>query len=130
MKTSIELYEKALEFDPNYALAYQWLAIAYRSSPAYGAMTPQEAYPKAINAAHKALSLDPNLSTAFVSLASIKATYEWDFPGAETEYKKAMQLGPNSAEAHLSYGNYLVAMGRVDEALANIATRSSLIRSR
>lgn len=114
---SIELYKKAIEIDPNYALAYQGLALAYRSAPAYGAMSPQEAFSKAKDAAQKALSLDPSLAAAYVSLASIKATYDWDFAGAETEYRLAIQLAPNNSEAHYSYGNFLVAMGRSDEAL-------------
>lgn len=110
-------YNDAIRLDANYALAYQGLALAYRSAPAYGSMPSQEAYPKAKEAALKALQLDPNLSTAYVSLASIKATFDWDFPGAEQEYKRAIQLAPNNAEAHYSYGNFLVAMGRSDEAL-------------
>ena len=114
---SIELYRKAIEIDPNYALAYQGLALSYRSAPAYGALSPQEAFSKAKEAAQKALSIDPSLATVYVSLASIKATYDWDFAGAETEYRRAIQLAPNNSEAHYSYGNFLVAMGRTDEAL-------------
>ncbi len=114
---SIEFYESALKLDPNYALAYQGLSLAYRSAPAYGSMFPQEAYPRAKEAAQKALAIDPALSTAYVSLASIKATFDWDFAGAEQEYKRAIQLGPNNAEAHYSYGNFLVAMGRSEAAL-------------
>lgn len=114
---SIELYRRAIALDPNYALAYQGLALAYRSAPAYGSLSPQEAFPKAKDAAQKALAIDPAMSTAYVSLASIKATYDWDFAGAETEYKRAIQIAPNNSEAHYSYGNFLVAMGRTDEAL-------------
>ena len=114
---SIEFYKNALNLDPNYALAYQGLALAYRSAPAYGSMAPQEAYSRAKEAAQKALALDPTLNAAHGSLASVKATYDWDFEGAEREYKQAIQLGPNNPEAHNSYGNFLVAMGRTDEAL-------------
>ena len=117
---SLDFYRQAIALDPNYALAYQGLAMAYRSSPAYGSMSPQEAFPKAKEAAQKALSLDPSMSTAYASLASIKATYDWDFPGAEREYKHAIQLSPNNAEIHYSYGNFLVAMGRTDEALVEL----------
>ena len=117
---SLDLYKQAIELDPNFALAYQGLSLAYRSSPAYGAMSPQEAFPKAKEAAQKALSLDPSMSTAYASLASIKATYDWDFAGAEQEYKRAIQLSPNNAEVHYSYGNFLVAMGRTDEALVEL----------
>ncbi|MBP6002537.1 MAG: protein kinase [Pyrinomonadaceae bacterium] len=116
-QASIENYEKALQIDPYYALAYQGLALAYRSAPAYGSMPPQEAYPRSREAAEKALSLDPSLSSAYVSLASIKATFNWDFPAAEDGYKSAIELAPNNTEAHYSYGNFLVAMGRTEEAL-------------
>lgn len=117
---SIEYYKKAIDLDPNYALAYQGLALAYRSAPAYGSLSPQEAFPKSREAAQKALSIDPGLSTAYVSLASIKATYDWDFPGAEAEYKQAIRLVPNNSEAHYSYGNFLIAMGRTDEGLVEL----------
>jgi serine/threonine protein kinase/tetratricopeptide (TPR) repeat protein len=114
---ALDLYRQATARDSNYALAYQGLALAYRSAPAYGALPPQEAMPLAKEAAERALALDPTLSTAYVSLASIKATYDWDFSGAEMQYKRAIQLTPNNAEAHFSYGNFLVAMGRSDEGL-------------
>lgn len=117
LRTSIGLYEQARDLDPGYALAYQGLALAYRSAPAYGILTPREAYAKAKDAAQTALSIDPSLSTPYVPLASIRATYDWDYTGAETAYKNAIQLGPNNAEAHFSYANFLVAMGRIDEAL-------------
>jgi serine/threonine protein kinase/tetratricopeptide (TPR) repeat protein len=114
---ALDLYRGAIARDPNYALAYQGLALTYRSAPAYGVLAPQEAMPLAKESAEKALSLDPGLAAAYVSLASIKATYDWDFAGAETQYKQAIQLAPTNAEAHYSYGNFLVAMGRSDEAL-------------
>lgn len=122
IKRSIEFYKKALELDANYALAYQGLAFSYRSSPAFGTLSPNEAYPQAKDAAMKALEIDPNLGAAHVPLASIKSTYEWDFVGAEKEYKLALQLAPNNSDAYLSYGNFLIAMGRTDEALAQLRT--------
>lgn len=117
MRQSIEFYKKALELDPNYALAYQGLALSYRTAPAYGILAPQEAYPLAKEAATKALAIDPQLGSANIPLASIKFVWDWDFAGAETEYKRAIQLAPNNPEAHYSYGNFLVAMGRSEEAL-------------
>lgn len=114
---SIEFYKKAIEIDPQYALAYQGLSLAYRSAPAYGALTPHEAYPKVKETALKALELDASLSSAYVALAGARATFDWDFAGAEQEYKRAVQLAPNSSEAHYGYGNFLVAMGKTEEAL-------------
>lgn len=123
---SIDLYENAIRLDPNYALAYQGLSLAYRSAPAYGFLLPQDAYPKAKDAAQKALAIDPALSAAYVSLASVKATYDWDFAGAEKEYMQAIRLGTNNAEAHYSYANFLVAMGRSDEALTEFKIAQQL----
>jgi len=117
IQKSIELYKQALALDQKYALAYQGLALAYRSAPAYGVLLPDEAYTRSKEAALNALALDPTLSTPYVSLASIKATYDWDFEEAERQYRKAIERSPNSAEAHFSFGNFLVSMGRVDEGL-------------
>jgi eukaryotic-like serine/threonine-protein kinase len=126
LKRSIELFNLAIARDPNYALAYVGLASSYRSLPAYGAMTPQEAYPRAREAANRALAIDPTMASAHVPLASIRFVYDWDFPGAEAEYQRAIQLKPNSAEAHFAYANFLTAMTRFDEALAEYKTARQL----
>jgi len=123
---SIDQYKKAIEIDPNYALAHLGLALAYRGAPSYGSMPPQEAFPKAKEEATKALELEPSLPTAYAALAAVKATFDWDFAGAEQEYKKAIQLGPNNSEIHYSYGNFLVAMGRTDEGLSEFNTALQL----
>lgn len=117
IKKAIEYYENAIKLDENFALAHQGLALAYRIAPAYGIFSPQEAYPKAKDAAMNALAIDPTLGAVHTSLASIKFVYDWDFAGAETEYKQAIQLAPNSPEAHSAYANFLLAMGRSDEAI-------------
>ena len=117
---SIGHYQQAVKLDPNYALAFQGLALAYRSAPAYGVMSPQEAYPAGKSAALTALSIDPSLGSAHVPLASIKFVWDWDFAGAEKEYREAIMNSPNNSEAHYSYGNFLVAQGRHDEALAEL----------
>ncbi|MBK8303130.1 MAG: tetratricopeptide repeat protein [Chloracidobacterium sp.] len=123
---SIKFYKQAIELDPNYALAYQGLALAYRIAPAYGTHTPQEAYPAAKDWAMKALAIDPTLGSAHVPLASIKFVWDWDFAGAEAEYKEAIRLSPNNAEAHYSYGNALVALGRADDALTELRIAQQL----
>ncbi len=123
---SIEHYKKAIEIDTTYALAYQGLALAYRMAPAFGVVSPQEAYPAAKAAAMKALEIDPSLGSAHVPLASIKFVWDWDFVGAEAEYKEAIRLAPNNSEAHYSYGNALVALGRFDEALAELRIAQQL----
>lgn len=117
IKKSIEFYKKAIELDASYALAFQGLALAYRASPAFGTLAPQEAYPLAKEAAMKALSIDASLGAVHIPLASMKFVWDWDFAGAEGEYKTAIRLSQNNAEAHSTYGNFLVAMGRTEEAL-------------
>jgi serine/threonine-protein kinase len=117
VKKAIEFYEQAIKLDENFALAHQGLALAYRIAPAYGVFLPQEAYPKAKDAAMNALAIDPTLGAVHTSLASIKFVYDWDFAGAENEYKQAIRLAPNNPEAHSAYANFLLAMGRSDEAI-------------
>jgi len=116
-RKSIEYYQRALELDANYALAYQGLALSCRLAPAYRSLEPQEAYPLAKEAALKALAIDPTLGTAYLPLASIKFAYDWNFAGAESEYQQAIQLAPNNPEIHSSYATFLTAMGRYEEAI-------------
>lgn len=116
-RNSIEFYRRALELDANYALAYQGLALACRLAPAYRTLEPQEAYPMAKEAAMKALAIDPTLGSAYLPLASIKFAYDWDFAGAESEYRQAIRLAPNNPEIHSSYATFLNATGRTEEAL-------------
>ncbi|MBL8180872.1 MAG: protein kinase [Blastocatellia bacterium] len=123
---SIEYYKKAIEIDPNYALAYQGLALVYRTAPAFGTHSPQDAYPAAKTAALKALEIDPSLGSAHVPLASIKFVWDWDFAGAEVQYKEAIRLAPNNSEAHSSYGNALLALGRFEEALNELRIAQQL----
>lgn len=123
---SIDNYNKAIEIDPNYALAYQGLALVYRTAPAFGTHLPQDAYPAAKAAALKALEIDPSLGSAHVPLASIKFVWDWDFAGAEVQYKEAIRLAPNNSEAHSSYGNALLALGRFEEALNELRIAQQL----
>jgi tetratricopeptide (TPR) repeat protein len=80
-------------------------------------MSPREAMPIAIEKTQRALLIDPNLAEALTSLAKIKLSYEWDWAGAETEFRKALELKPGYATAHQWYGVYLSEMGRHDESL-------------
>jgi TolB-like protein/Tfp pilus assembly protein PilF len=116
-RKSIEYYRRALELDADYALAYQGLALSCRIAPAYRTLEPEEAYPLAKEASLKALAIDPTLGTAYLPLAAIKFVYDWDFAGAESEYRQAIQLTPNNPETHSSYATFLTAMGRTEEAL-------------
>src|SRR5436309_2097576 len=89
-------------------------------------MPPKEAMPLAMNAARQALSIDDQLAEAYTSLAKIKLSYEWDWRGAESEFKKAIQLNPGYATAHQWYGVYLSEMGRHDESIRERTTAQEL----
>ena len=82
----------------------------------YGFLAPKDAAPKAKAAALKALQIDSSLAEPHASLGYIKLYYDWDFPGAEQEFKKAISLNPNYEVAYDWYGLYLTAMGRNEDA--------------
>ncbi len=116
-KKGMEYFRRAIEIDPGYAPAYAGLADAYYGlSNLY--LPPREAMPKARAAALKALEIDERLAEAHTSLAMVKAFYDWDWEGAEREFKRALELNPGYADAHLWYGCHLVGVGRSEEALA------------
>src|SRR5207245_5650629 len=106
---------QAIAKDPGYALAYAGLADCYIVIPNYTDIPAEEAYLKAKAAALKALEIDDTLAEAHASLGGIKADYDWDFAGAESELKRAIELNPNYATAHHWYAQYLSGMGRHQE---------------
>lgn len=110
-------FHQALEKDPQYALAYDGLAYCYIAAFEW-LLSPREALPQAKEAALKALALDETLAEAHASLGAVYFFYEWDWPAAEREFKRALQLNPNYATTYQYYAQYLVATERVDEALA------------
>jgi TolB-like protein/Tfp pilus assembly protein PilF len=117
---AIEYFQKAIDKDPNYARAFAGLADSYMLSVVAvprSSFPPKETFPKAKTAALRALQIDDQLGEAHTSLALIKVLYEWDWAGAEREYKRAIELDPNYATAHDWYALYLGAMGRFDEAV-------------
>ena len=116
----IEYFQQAIKKDPNYGPAYSGLADCYSSLAGQPGAPPKESFPKAKEAALKALEIDDTLGQAHSSLAFIKATYDWDWAGAEKEFQRAIQLNPGYAIAHDRYGVTLYRMGRVQEAIAEI----------
>lgn len=111
----LEYYQKALEIDPNYALAYHEIAEAYHFANDWY-LSPKEAMPKAKAAALKALELDETLAGTHYLLGKIVFWYEWDWPAAEREWKRANELDPTYPAY---YPVYLAALGRFDEALTD-----------
>jgi len=115
---AIEYFQQAIAKDPVYALAYSGLADSYSALVfPIEAVTPREAMPKAKEAAMKALAIDNALAEAHASLGYVKFYFDWDWPGAETEFKRGIELNPAYAEGHHYYSHYLVAMGRDEESL-------------
>ncbi len=115
---SVEYFNQAIERDPGYALAYAGLADTWYSRGWYRYVEPKDAYEKAKAAANKSLEIDANLAEGHAILAAIKTVYDWDWQGAEREFKLAIQLNPNYATAHQRYSLFLPALGRFDEAIA------------
>ncbi|HEY9286020.1 MAG TPA: winged helix-turn-helix domain-containing protein [Pyrinomonadaceae bacterium] len=125
VKKGIEYFQQAIEIDHSYALAYSGLADCYfRLSAVH--LPPQVALPEASAAAHKAVEMDDSLAEAHASLAMIKFWYDYDWPAAEREFRRALELNPGASLAHQRYGEYLMFMERFDEALAELRLAESL----
>jgi eukaryotic-like serine/threonine-protein kinase len=118
LRKAIELFQQAIEKDPSYALAYTGLARSYAGLGGAALDAPNESYPKAKQAALKALELDDTLAEAHISLADVKAEYDWDWVGADREFHRAFELNPSYASGHDLYGLILRFQGRLEEALA------------
>jgi TolB-like protein/DNA-binding winged helix-turn-helix (wHTH) protein/Tfp pilus assembly protein PilF len=112
-KLATELYQKALAADPGFAPAYVGLAYAYSPN-----LSTRRDVPKTIAALKKAIELDPQLAEAHWVLGDVKFAYQWDWAGAEREYKRAIELNGNLPPAHDSYACFLDAMSRMDEGMA------------
>ena len=123
---AISYFEQAIQAEPKYAAAYAGLADTYILLGSVGAvMRPTEAMGKAKAAAERAIALDDSLAEAHTSLAMLHFWYDWDWQGAEAEFKRAISLNRNYPTAHHWYAVYLSAMARHDEAMVQIdhATR-------
>ena len=117
VRKGIEYFQSGLVKDPNNALIYSGLADAYIQQMSDVHESPVEATANSRAAATRALELDESLAEAHVSLGSIKLLYDWDWTGAGTEFRRAMELGPGYSDARVGYGQYLTLVGRLPEAL-------------
>jgi len=115
MYKAIGFFQQAIEKDPLYALPYTGIADCYNQLGHYGLLDPRLAYPKAKEAVARALEIDDNLAEAHASLGWIRTFHDWDWDAAEAEFKKAIELSPNSIVAHHWYSLLLGAAGRLDE---------------
>jgi eukaryotic-like serine/threonine-protein kinase len=120
LKKGIEFFRQAIEIDPTYALAYAGIADCYAILNFFGDLSPKESATKATAAARKAFEIDDTLAEVHTSLGLVKLIYEWDWQSAQREFKRAIKLSPNYATAHDWYSAYLMAVGRIDEAIEEI----------
>jgi eukaryotic-like serine/threonine-protein kinase len=115
-KSAIEYFQRAIQKDPRYALAYAGLADSYLLLGSYWV----EAITEAKSAAEQALKLDPTLAEAHVSLGQIKLWLDWDWSAARREFEKGISLNPASALAHNQYALYLATVGRLSDAISEV----------
>jgi len=115
--TAERYFELALEKDPLYAPAYEGRAWVWAARQQMGITAPSEAGPKAKAAAERAIALDDSAAGAHQALAVVRSWTEWDWAGAEPEWRRALELDPNSASTHAYYAHFLANLGRADEAV-------------
>jgi tetratricopeptide (TPR) repeat protein len=120
LRKALENYERALQIDPDYALAHAGVAIVWGARYQFGMAERSEAVPFAKAAAEKAVELDDTLAEAHYALACIKAWSYWDWESAETGFLRALELNSNFPDLHAYYSHLLMHMGRTDEALPHM----------
>ncbi len=126
LRKSIEIFNQAIALDENYALAYSGLAESYVLLHLFSQAHDKEAFTKARQAAEKALSLDADLVEARTALAMYRTQAEWDWVGAEIEFKRAIAVNPGYATGHQTYGEFLGFMGRIDESIVQVEKAAEL----
>jgi serine/threonine-protein kinase len=115
---AIEYFDRAIARDATFALAFANLAMTYTELVEMGTMAPDVAYQGAAEASANALRLDPELGDAHCTMGYLKGVREFDWPGAEREFKRAMELSPSGADTYDYYGRLCAGLGRYDEAIA------------
>lgn len=126
LRESIDCFERSSARAPRFAVAFTGLADAYNMLAQYGYMPPREAMDRAREAARHALAIDPNLAEAHISLAAVIEAYDWNWPAAEREYRRALALNRGLSAAHLWYGMFLRDQGRLKEALPELRLAAEL----
>jgi serine/threonine protein kinase/tetratricopeptide (TPR) repeat protein len=115
-----EYFQKALESDPSYALAYAGLADNYVQQATWGIVSPEDGYPRAKAAATRALEIDNSLAEAHSTLGYVLRDWDWDWEGAERAFRRALELNPNYPTAHHWFAFYLSSVGRHEQAISEI----------
>ncbi len=119
-RKGIEYFEQAIRLDPNFARGYAAMAHAYAASGMLRHNFPREEFEKARQAVAKALELDSNLADAYAVSGQLNFLYEWNYPAAEKDLLRALELEPNSDLTRKEYATFLTALGRFDEAVAEV----------
>ena len=117
---SIEYFQQAIEKDRSYTPAYVGVSNAYHGLGFFDEMLPREAWPKAEEAALKALEIDETFGEAHAALGVVKYLYDWDLAAAGREFKRAIELNPNDEFIHSNYAFYLQSMGRAEEGIGEM----------
>jgi TolB-like protein/Tfp pilus assembly protein PilF len=113
-----EYFEQALQKDPKYTLAYIGFAAVKTMSTTFGDVAPNEAFPRAYEYANKALKIDSTLAEAYATLGDYYTFYLWNWKEAERNFKRALEINPNSSMIHIEYTIYLIVTGRYEEAVS------------
>jgi tetratricopeptide (TPR) repeat protein len=126
LRLGLRHFERALERDPNYAMAHFGLADSYCLLGFYTALPPEEAFPRARSAALRALELDPKLTEALPTIAYVNMYHTWNWGEAEQDFRAAIRANPGYATGHQWYGNFLAVLGRFDESIAEFGKAVAL----
>ena len=126
LRDAVASFEQAIERAPRFAEAWAGLAEAHNMLAQFGYVAPQEGMEKARDAARKSLELNPRLAEGHVALAAVMEAYDWDWTGAEREYRRALDLSPDLQSAHLWYGMFLRDQGRLKEAMPQLRRAAQL----
>jgi tetratricopeptide (TPR) repeat protein len=126
IEKAIDYFQKAVVHDPDYALAYAGLADGYRALAVAGALPSNFAGGKALAAAQKALKINDHLCEAHKVMGAARFRFNWEWKQSEAELQRALELNPSHADAHRVYASYLQAMGRVEEAIAEVEAARQL----
>jgi len=126
LNQAVDYFTQAVVRDPQYAEPYVGMADSYNLLREYSVMPPSEAYPRAAAAAKRAIALNDSLSGAHSSLAFVDLYWSWDVPSAQSEFKRALELDPNSVRAHHWYATFLLHLGRFPESLEEIERAQKL----
>lgn len=120
LRQSLQYFRRSVEKDPAFGEGYAALAYAYATAPGWTFLSPRDAYPKAREAAERALLIDDTIAEGHFVIAEVLHEEDWNWSAAEKEYQRALQLNPSSATGHKLYAEYLTHAGRYAEALAEI----------